>query len=170
MLASRTGRPRRACGTRPGHRPTALALLVSLRSHLLLLSLTFGGDKQGLPGFIAPWRDRRIEVPDLRIVLVPAPVSPAWSSALWRTFERAHGSCGLRRFSSKGGTLTLPSLDAAQLWRVIGCGRQEIGTSRHPGRHHVPDAWATTTVAWSPLRKTKNSRHANLCTPHTSVR
>ena len=55
----------------------ALALLVSLLSHLLVLSLTFGGDKQGLPGFIAPWRDRRIELPDLRIVLVPAPVSPA---------------------------------------------------------------------------------------------
>ena len=55
----------------------ALALLLSLLSHVLLLSLTFGGDKQGLPGFIAPWRERRIEVPDLRIVLVPAQVGPS---------------------------------------------------------------------------------------------
>jgi len=58
-------------------RPLALALLLSLVLHALLLSLTFGGDEFGIPGLVFPWRDRRIEVPDLRIVLVPPPVAPA---------------------------------------------------------------------------------------------
>src|ERR1022692_1557098 len=51
------------------------ALLLSLLIHTLLLSLTFGG--QGLWGFGFPWQDRRIEVPDLRVVLVPAQVTAA---------------------------------------------------------------------------------------------
>jgi hypothetical protein len=55
----------------------ALALLLSLLIHALLLSLTFGGEELGPPGLVFPWRDRRIEVPDLRIVLVPAHVTPA---------------------------------------------------------------------------------------------
>ena len=40
-----------------------------------LLSLTFSGQEFGLPGFALPWQDRRIEVPDLRVVLAPAPVA-----------------------------------------------------------------------------------------------
>ena len=61
----------------PEHRRLALALLFSLLFHAGLLSLTFGGDQKGLPGLFLPWRERRIEVPDLHIVLVPAPVAPA---------------------------------------------------------------------------------------------
>jgi len=53
-------------------RPLAAALSLSLAIHALLLSLTFGGEEFGLPGLAFPWRDRRIEVPDLRIVLAPA--------------------------------------------------------------------------------------------------
>jgi hypothetical protein len=67
-LIQRTSRERR---------PLALALLFSLLIHALLLSLTFGGEELGLPGLVFPWRDRRIEVPDLRVVLVPAHVTPA---------------------------------------------------------------------------------------------
>ncbi len=48
------------------------ALLLSLLIHGLLLSLTFDDQGLGIPGFAVPWRDRRIEVPDLRVVLVPA--------------------------------------------------------------------------------------------------
>ena len=59
----RTGRERR---------PFTLALLLSLLVHVLVLSLTFGGDTLGVPGLVAPWREQRIEVPDLRVVLVPA--------------------------------------------------------------------------------------------------
>ena len=57
-------------------RPLAIALLVSLLIHALLLSLTFGGEELGLPGLAFPWRDRRIEVPDLRVVLAPAHITP----------------------------------------------------------------------------------------------
>jgi hypothetical protein len=55
----------------------ASSLLLSLLIHTLLLSLTFGGHGLGLPGFGFPWRDRRIEAPELRVVLVPAPITPA---------------------------------------------------------------------------------------------
>jgi len=59
------------------HRRQAIALLLSLLIHALLLSLTFGGHGLGLPGFGLPWRDRRIEVPDLRVVLVTTRVTAA---------------------------------------------------------------------------------------------
>ncbi len=59
----------------PERRRLANALLLSLLIHSLLLSLTFGGDGTGFPGFGFPWQERRIEVPDLRLVIVPAPVT-----------------------------------------------------------------------------------------------
>ena len=74
---AKAGWRRWAGGTSGEHRPMVLALLLSLLFHVLLLSLTFGGDTLGLPGLVAPWRDRRVEEPDLRIVLVPAPVNAA---------------------------------------------------------------------------------------------
>ena len=47
--------------------------MFSLLCHALLLKVTFSG--QGwLPGFSFPWRDRRVEVPDLRVALLPARV------------------------------------------------------------------------------------------------
>ena len=58
-------------------RRLALALLLSLLIHALLLSLTFGGQELGLPGFGFPWRDRRVEVPEIRVVLVQPPVAAA---------------------------------------------------------------------------------------------
>ena len=51
------------------------ALLLSLLIHTSLLSLTFGGHGLWLPGFSFPWQDRRIEAPDLRVVVVPAQVT-----------------------------------------------------------------------------------------------
>src|ERR1700682_3229159 len=61
----------------PEHRRLTHALLLSLLIHTLLLSLTFGGQGLGLPGFGFPWQDRRIEAPDLRVVVVPAQVTAA---------------------------------------------------------------------------------------------
>jgi hypothetical protein len=58
-------------------RRLTLALLLSLLIHTLLLSLTFGGQGLGLPGFGLPWRERRVEVPALRIVLAPVQVTAA---------------------------------------------------------------------------------------------
>ena len=55
----------------------ASSLLLSLLIHGLLLSLTFGGQGLGLPGLGFPWQERRVEVPELRLVLVPARVTPA---------------------------------------------------------------------------------------------
>ena len=55
----------------------ASSLLLSLLIHGSLLSLTFGGQGLGLPGLAFPWQERRIEVPELRVVLVPAPLTPA---------------------------------------------------------------------------------------------
>jgi hypothetical protein len=49
--------------------------LLSLLAHSLLLSLTLGGDHLGLPGFAFPWLERRVAVPDLRLVLLPPPVA-----------------------------------------------------------------------------------------------
>ncbi len=55
-------------------RRLTLALLISLLLHTLLFSLTFGDEGLGLPGFGLPWRERRIEAADLRVVLMPAAV------------------------------------------------------------------------------------------------
>jgi hypothetical protein len=60
-------------------RPLALALLVSTLLHALLLSLTFGADDFGLPGIAFPWRERRIDAPDLHVVLVPRQATRAES-------------------------------------------------------------------------------------------
>ncbi len=62
---------------RADRRRLTLALLLSLLMHSLLLSLTFGGQMLGLPDFDFPWRERRVEAPDLRVVLVPAQVTAA---------------------------------------------------------------------------------------------
>src|SRR6266567_4072492 len=59
----------------PEHRRLTHSLLLSLLIHALLLRLTFGGQGLSLPGFGFPWQDRRIEAPDLRVALVPAPVT-----------------------------------------------------------------------------------------------
>src|SRR6478609_2508712 len=71
-------------------RPLAAALSLSLAIHALLLSLTFGGEEFGLPGLAFPWRDRRIEVPDLRIVLAPA--HPPAESAVMSAAEPSRGA------------------------------------------------------------------------------
>jgi len=48
-------------------------MLFSLLVHALLLSLLVGGQGEGWPGLAFPWQDRRAEVPELRVVLKPAP-------------------------------------------------------------------------------------------------
>ena len=52
-----------------------LALLLSLVIHAFLLSLNLSGQGSWLPGFSFPWQTRRAEVPDLNVVLIPAPVA-----------------------------------------------------------------------------------------------
>ena len=62
-------------GTSPERRRLSHALLLSLLIHTLLLNLVFDGRGTGPLGFRFPWQDRRIEAPDLRLVLVPAQVA-----------------------------------------------------------------------------------------------
>src|SRR5574337_302457 len=72
------GRSRRSSElTGARRRQLALALLVSLSIHALLFSLTFGDQEFGLPGFDLPWHDRRLEAPDLHVVIVAARVAAA---------------------------------------------------------------------------------------------
>src|SRR6516165_4476683 len=59
----------------PERRRLTYALLLSLVIHAWLLRLTFGGQGFGLPEIGFPWQDRRIEAPDLRVLLVSPPVS-----------------------------------------------------------------------------------------------
>src|SRR6266496_4325003 len=59
----------------PERRRLTYALLLSLLVHTLLLRLTFGGQGLWLPGFSFFGQDRRIEVPDLRVVLDPVQVT-----------------------------------------------------------------------------------------------
>jgi hypothetical protein len=53
------------------------SLLISLLIHGLLLSLTFGDQVLGLPGLGFPWQERRVQVPEFRLVLVPARITNA---------------------------------------------------------------------------------------------
>ena len=46
-----------------------IALSVSLLVHALLLSLSLGGNGFGLPGLQLPWKERRLEADQLRILL-----------------------------------------------------------------------------------------------------
>ena len=54
------------------------ALLFSLLIHVLLLSITIGGQTFGLPGLTFPWKERRVEANVLRVLLAPKqPTVPA---------------------------------------------------------------------------------------------
>ena len=72
------------------------AMLLSLLLHALLLSMMFGDEGHGLPGFSFPWQDRRIEVPDLSVVVVPPATSrrrSPWSRPMRNRCSR-HQSSG----------------------------------------------------------------------------
>ena len=71
--------------------PLSLALLLSLMVHALLLSLGFGGQGWGLPGYSFPWQQRRAEAPELRVMHmstrardaapVAVPITEPWQEA-----------------------------------------------------------------------------------------
>jgi hypothetical protein len=60
----------------------SVSLLLSLLVHALVLSLSFGGQEFGLPGFTFPWEQRRAEVPDLLAELAAVSVTSPPASAL----------------------------------------------------------------------------------------
>lgn len=54
-------------------RRMSTALLVAVLLHVLLLSITLGGQTFGLPGFKLPWKERRLGADDLQVMLAPLP-------------------------------------------------------------------------------------------------
>jgi TonB family protein len=54
-----------------------IGLTLSLFVHGLLLSLEFGIPGLGLPGLSTPWNERRAQMPELSVILVPSPATPA---------------------------------------------------------------------------------------------
>jgi outer membrane biosynthesis protein TonB len=58
-------------------RRMSTALLVAVLLHVLLLSLTFGGQAFGLPGFKLPWKKSRLGADELQIMLRSLPALPA---------------------------------------------------------------------------------------------
>jgi outer membrane biosynthesis protein TonB len=58
-------------------RRMSTALLIAVLFHALLLSVTFGGQTFGLPGFKLPWKERRLSANDLQVMLAPLPSPPA---------------------------------------------------------------------------------------------
>jgi hypothetical protein len=82
-----------APGWDPQQRRLWVAVLLSLLLHGLLFSLTIGGQGFGRPGFGLPWQERRIEVPDLQVFMVPAPTRPPQPEA---GVGRRSRACGRR--------------------------------------------------------------------------
>lgn len=146
-------------GPRPlssDHRRLVLALLLSLLFHALLAGLTFGGEGVGLPGFSLPWRERRVEAPELRVLLGPAPAfAPASASAAGETpptpSEPALGTGPAPAFSPSA---TPPP-------------RSEMAASIRPttppsddNASVAPDAEARAAVAQAPVRDANAGRAA----------
>ena len=88
-------------------RRLALALLLSLLLHTLLLSLTFGGQELGLPGFGFPWQERRIEVPELRVVLMPAPAPATAAEPAGTSVKEPLHQASIEQPVAGGAVLTL---------------------------------------------------------------
>ena len=125
-------------------RRLALALLLSLLMHTLLLSLTYGGQALGLPGFAFPWRERRIEAPDLRVVLVPAQVTAAEPAGTSATEPPQRAS--IEPTVAGGPALTPPVSSATIL------GRAAEAIVLKDKAEPAPDIVAGAVAAKAPLR------------------
>lgn len=77
------------------------ALLVAVVLHALLLSVTFGGQTFGLPGFKLPWKERRLGADELRVMLAPLPAPPA---------KEANPVLALENLATMGSTVSSTSI------------------------------------------------------------
>ena len=133
-----------------------LALLLSLLMHTLLLSLTFGGQGLGLPGFGFPWRERRIEVPDLHVVLVPAQVTTAEPSETSETSVKEPLQQASIKQPVVGGPARTPSVSPAPNpgWRaeaIVLKARTEAETRATAQAEPEPDIATAAVPAKAPL-------------------
>jgi hypothetical protein len=132
-------------------RRQALALLLSLLMHALLLSMTFGGERFGLPGFGFPWRERRITVPELQVLLVPAKVAAA-EPLQQASIEQAP----VRRPAPPPPVFTAPALSRTAEAIVF---KAEVETKATTQTEPAPTTAASTIAAKTPLR-TETAAHA----------
>ncbi len=108
-------------------RRLALAVLLSLLIHAPLLSLTFGGQSFGLPGFVFPWQERRREAPELQVVLASAKVIAAVPAEPSRTLvNEPLQQASIEPTVADGPTLKpslalskIPALTSAQMLEAI---------------------------------------------------
>jgi hypothetical protein len=130
------------------HRRLAHALLLSLLIHTLLLYLVFDGQGTGILGFRFPWQDRRIEVPDLRLVLVQtqAPGTESASAAIAQPLRQAW----VERHVS-GGPAVAPSVHPSP---TLGRTGAAIVPQDNPNAetHRMADAATDVAPADSPSR------------------
>ncbi len=134
-------------------RRLTFAVLLSLLIHAPLFSLAFGGEKLGLPGFEFPWKKRRIEVPDLHVVIMPAraaaePAEPAISESISpASIEPVAASTSLPTPSAfSASTLARPAdvIDPKLTSTIQAEPKSEIATNvapaKMPLRTEAPDA------------------------------
>jgi len=123
------------------HRRLTLALLLSLLIHTWLLSLIFGGHGLWRPGFGFPWQERRIEAPDLRVALLPAPVTPA-EPAVTSVAEPSQ-QARVEEPATNGPTLA-PSVSRAPTAVRLAA---PVASEANPKAEAKPRAAAATTAA-----------------------
>lgn len=121
------------------------ALLVSLLIHALLLSLTFGREGLGLPGFGLPWQERRVEAPELSVVLMPAR-APDVAPALVSVTEPLPQS-SIEQPVADGLALTLSGPPAP----TLGLAAEVIAPTSQPTARAKPSPDAPTGAAPVPI-------------------
>ncbi len=132
--SSWTGHGRRRRPTPAELGRLALASLLSLSLHALLLSLTFGDDDSGLPGLGFPWQERRGEAPGLRVELVPVRIeaAPPQPASFQQLLERTAPG----RTVAARPTLT-PSASSAPTPRAMAEANERVAAVR-PGAPAAP--------------------------------
>ncbi len=140
-------------------RRLTFAVLLSLLIHAPLFSLAFGGEKLGLPGFEFPWKKRRIEVPDLHVVIMPAraaaePAEPAISESISpASIEPVAASTSLPTPSAfSASTLARPAdvIDPKLTSTIQAEPKSEIATNVAPAKTPLPSLRIETPVETAP--------------------
>ena len=123
------------------------ALLLSLLIHALLLNVVFDGEGTSLLGFRFPWQDRRITVPELHLVLVPAQDADAESAVAPVADPLLQASVGRRGSDGPALTPSAPATPTPRRTAAIAPEAQPRAASQRR-----TDAAPRVAAAESPLR------------------
>ena len=154
-------------------RRLTLALLLSLLIHSLLLSLTFGGHGLGFPGFGFLWQDRPIEMPDLRVVLIPAQVTAAEPLHDARVEQPAAGGLALTpsEFSAPPPARTAAAIARAASSSKNTSPRTDAAIGAAPAKAHLrvdrPDDTVPQSIPEPAVIASARSDEATLVVPAT---